>query len=159
MKGREQTRNAVKCKTASFSVYPTFRMRFYFIQTGEGKLFPGKGISMNNLSPQINFSPMYIFSVSHISILSVTLPGTLRALCGTCFTNFTASNNHPPPFIITVSPKVSLLLPFTGSTTNSPQISLPIHLPQHARTSFLKHSYKHVFLLVTNAVNSHCPPH
>lgn len=133
-------------------------MRFYFIQTGEGKIFPGKGISMNYLSPQINFSSIYIFSASHVSILSVTLPGTLRAPCVTCFSNFTASNNPPP--------SSSLYPPRSVSFYRSPDLRQtalksvsPIHLPQHARTTFLKHSYKHVFLLVTNAVNSHCPPH
>lgn len=140
-------------KTAPFSFTPPSPGGFTSYRLEKGRYFQVRGA-------QIHLSPTYIafflclthpFSQFLWLASSEPCDSLVLSMC-------TAYTNHPP--------SSSLCPPALGCCHHSPDwlptalnsVS-PAHPPQHARTIFLKHSYKPVFLRVPNAVNSHCPPH
>lgn len=104
-------------------------------------------------------SHLNIFSVYNASILLVTLSKSLEP--PTCLSsNCTVSNNYPSSFsLYPPRSRSGSFYPTPDRLQTALKLVSPVHPPQHARTILLKHSYKHVFLLVKIAVNSHCPLH
>lgn len=128
IKFREQSRSAVKYKTAPFSLHPNFPMRFHFIQTREGKIFPGKGISMNYLSPQINFSPVFFLCLTY-PLSQLLCLASSEALCVTCLSSVTSQTLiitplHHPCLPQGQAPFTIHQIYYKQSSNQSPQLIL-----------------------------------